>query len=103
LNVETASDRAYFPPEIYKAETDIENINLKSVDMYSFGVVIHELISKTLPFNHQVESKLLSYENFTAQAFAQCSPQCKDFIQRLLKKNPSERLSCKEAALHPWI
>jgi len=31
------------------------------------------------------------------------SVQAKDFVQRLLKKNPEERISAKDAMNHPWI
>lgn len=31
------------------------------------------------------------------------SPELKDFINKLLKKNPGERMNLKQAMQHPWI
>lgn len=33
----------------------------------------------------------------------QISPRGQDFIMKLLKKKPFERMSCDEALNHPWI
>jgi len=31
------------------------------------------------------------------------SAECKDFVKKLLTKNPKERINTKNALLHPWI
>ena len=51
LNVVNASDRAYFAPEVQYSGTDIKHLDLKAADMYSYGVLLHELMSRGLPFD----------------------------------------------------
>jgi serine/threonine protein kinase len=31
------------------------------------------------------------------------TPECVDFVQKLLKKKPRDRMSAKKALEHPWI
>uniref|UniRef100_A0A3Q3KHN5 non-specific serine/threonine protein kinase n=1 Tax=Monopterus albus TaxID=43700 RepID=A0A3Q3KHN5_MONAL len=44
----------------------------------------------------------MNYE-FHAQYFSTTSSMAKDFIQKLLVKNPNERMTAEECLLHPWI
>lgn len=40
---------------------------------------------------------------FLSETWSDISPQAIDFIQKLMCKNPDERLTCQEALSHPWL
>ncbi|MDR3547369.1 MAG: hypothetical protein P4M11_03675 [Candidatus Pacebacteria bacterium] len=31
------------------------------------------------------------------------TPECKDFVGRLLSKSPAKRMTADEALVHPWV
>jgi len=63
------------------------------VDLYSIGMVMYELYYKKFPkFNkNYIPNELPDDENF------------RDILEKLLKKNPDERLSWKEYFIHPFF
>ncbi|KAF7647603.1 hypothetical protein LDENG_00169750 [Lucifuga dentata] len=40
---------------------------------------------------------------FNERYFSTTSSMAKDFIQKLLQKNPTDRMTAEECLLHPWI
>ncbi|CAF0740265.1 unnamed protein product [Brachionus calyciflorus] len=80
-----------------------------NTDMWSVGVLAHILLSGKSPF--YVEDNLKqTLENignckwqFSDHDFKNISHEAKDFIQKLLVKNPNERLNARTALNHPWI
>ena len=78
------------------------------VDLWSSGVVMFMLLCGFPPFWGSSKNKLLmsisrARANFTYPAWQSISGEGKDLVQKLLEKDPSKRLSAREALLHPWF
>ena len=60
-----------------------------------------------LPFSERNEKKLLKLIRNSDFEFddewENISENCKDFIKKLLVKNPKDRMTANEALKHPWI
>lgn len=89
----------YLPPEMLK-NSKYEN----SVDVWGLGVLLYEFLTGKPPFEDSSEKgtykKIKSVNPIFPQ---QISKEAKDLIQRLLNKNPSERLTLDEVLQHPWV
>ncbi|KAI4889177.1 hypothetical protein NFI96_032643 [Prochilodus magdalenae] len=74
----------------------------------SIGVITYILLSGMSPFQGDSDEETLrnivdmKYE-FEDQYFSQTSDMAKDFIEKLLMKDPNERMTAEECLLHPWI
>ncbi|XP_013777898.2 serine/threonine-protein kinase 17B-like [Limulus polyphemus] len=93
----------YVSPEILQYEP----ISL-ATDMWSIGVLAYVLLSGHTPFGG--ETKQETFWNITSgilefpeEIFCGVSNDAKDFIQRLLITEPSERMTAKESLCHSWI
>lgn len=80
----------------------------KSVDMWACGVLLYITISGQLPFEG-VELKEY-YDNvlnqkieFPPEHWAQFSENVKDFVRKLLEKDPSKRPTVEQALDHSWV
>ncbi|XP_072524631.1 death-associated protein kinase 2-like [Salminus brasiliensis] len=93
----------YIAPEVI----NYEPLSFAS-DMWSIGVITYILLSGMSPFQGDADEETLrnivdmKYE-FEDQYFSQTSDMAKDFIQKLLIKDPGERMTAEECLLHPWI
>ncbi|XP_050992929.1 death-associated protein kinase 2 isoform X2 [Labeo rohita] len=93
----------YIAPEII----NYEPLNT-AADMWSIGVITYILLSGLSPFQGETDEETLrnivamNYE-FEPYYFSQTSNMAKDFIQKLLVKNQSERMTAEECLIHPWI
>lgn len=92
----------YLAPEILEEDYGIE------VDMWSLGVVAYVLLWGYPPFYGKDAREL--FINIYNVNFEFCdddwdfiSEEAKDFIRRLLVKDPKVRMTAKEALNHPWI
>ncbi|XP_074639921.1 death-associated protein kinase 2 [Gouania willdenowi] len=79
-----------------------------AADMWSIGVITYILLSGMSPFQGETDEETLSNVialkyDFDERYFPMTSSLAKDFIQRLLLKNPSERMTAEECLLDPWI
>ncbi|XP_053506903.1 death-associated protein kinase 2 isoform X1 [Ictalurus furcatus] len=79
-----------------------------ATDMWSIGVITYILLSGISPFQGENDEETLrnivdmKYD-FDEHYFSQTSDIAKDFIEKLLVKDQSERLTAEECLLHPWI
>ncbi|KAJ0056839.1 hypothetical protein NL108_000612, partial [Boleophthalmus pectinirostris] len=79
----------------------------KAVDCWSIGVIAYILLCGYPPFYDENDSKLFEqilkadYE-FDAPYWDDISDSAKDFIGRLMEKDPSKRYTCEQALRHPW-
>ncbi|KAG8147029.1 hypothetical protein E2320_014098 [Naja naja] len=93
----------YIAPEVINYEA-----LSTATDMWSIGVITYILLSGMSPFQGETDEETLSnvvsgnYE-FEAKYFSQTSEMAKDFIQKLLLKEPRDRMTATECLLHPWI
>ena len=76
-----------------------------SVDLWSAGTIIYQMVTKDPPFNGANHIELLKkIENCKRLRFPPgLSDNCKDLIIRLLKRNPQQRISWELFFQHPWL
>ena len=76
-----------------------------TVDLWSAGTIIYQMVTKDPPFNGANHIELLKkIENCKRLRFPPgLSDNCKDLIIRLLKRNPIQRISWDSFFKHPWL
>lgn len=92
----------YMSPEIIN-----KNFNEKT-DMWSIGIIVYEMLVGKHPYSSKEKIGIMKeiYKgnlDFENQNFTNLSFSAQDFIKKLLQINPEERLSAKDALLHPWL
>lgn len=94
----------YMAPELLNYEP-----HGTAVDIWALGVMLYQITAKKLPFNlkenltqafiirMKIEKNILEFDdNFK-------NPLFKDLLSKMLKKNPSERITADEALRHPYF
>ncbi|PXF42155.1 Myosin light chain kinase family member 4 [Gracilariopsis chorda] len=100
---ELVGSRYYLAPEIIQ-KRDYG----KPVDMWTCGILVYSALSGMYPFegddileyNDNTETKDLVFPETEWGLFDEA---VKDFISKLLEKDPSKRLTVDEALKHPWV
>ncbi|XP_054544856.1 death-associated protein kinase 1 isoform X2 [Talpa occidentalis] len=93
----------FVAPEI----VNYEPLGLEA-DMWSIGVITYILLSGASPFLGDNKQETLAnvsavnYE-FEEEYFSNTSALAKDFIRRLLVKDPKKRMTIQDSLQHPWI
>jgi serine/threonine protein kinase len=76
-----------------------------SADLWSLGVLTFKLLTGNSPFYQWNKKKtrkmILNFENKSLAFPESISPRARNFIERLIRKNPSERMKVYEALRHP--
>ncbi|XP_072520453.1 death-associated protein kinase 1 isoform X3 [Salminus brasiliensis] len=95
-------------PEFVAPEVvNYEPLGLEA-DMWSVGVITYILLSGASPFLGENKQETLAnvsavdYE-FDEEYFSSTSILAKDFITRLLVKDPKKRMTIQDSLHHPWI
>ncbi|XP_029295252.1 death-associated protein kinase 1 [Cottoperca gobio] len=95
-------------PEFVAPEVvNYEPLGLEA-DMWSVGVITYILLSGASPFlgdNKQETLANVSAVDYTfdEEFFSSTSVLAKDFIARLLVKDPKKRMTIQDSLQHPWI
>jgi len=94
----------YIAPEV------MECAHGPKVDIWSLGVVLYILLTKSTPFNDltfkYVKEEIMimkCHDLFAKNSWPHISKGAKDLIQKMLTYNVNERLSASEVLKHPWI
>ncbi|XP_012945119.1 myosin light chain kinase 3 [Aplysia californica] len=79
-----------------------------STDLWSIGVICYVLLSGLSPFMGESEQETLSNVtfatwDFSAEEFNSISNEAKDFISKLLLKDPRKRMSASSCLDHQWL
>jgi serine/threonine protein kinase len=92
----------YIAPDVLKKCYD------KSCDLWSVGVIAYILLGGYPPFNGRNNEEvhravLRGRYHFHPKEWNNVSNEAKDFVYRLMQKDPSRRMTVEEALDHPWI
>lgn len=79
-----------------------------AVDLWAMGVISFILLSGTMPFDDENRTRLYRHimkvdYSYSGEHWKDVSQLAKDFIDRLLTVDPSQRLTSSQALRHPWI
>jgi len=90
----------YLPPEMIDGKGHDH-----SVDIWAFGILSYEFLTGSPPFESE-GSTAQTYQRIKALdlTFPSYVPKdASDFIRKLLKKEPAERMPLSKVPEHPWI
>ncbi|XP_061949814.1 CDPK-related kinase 5-like isoform X2 [Populus nigra] len=92
----------YVAPEVLHRSYGTE------ADVWSVGVIAYILLCGSRPFWARTESGIFrsvlkADPSFDETPWPSLSPEAKDFVKRLLNKDPRKRLTAAQALSHPWI
>lgn len=98
---------AYWAPEVFMRSFGVE------ADLWSCGMMLHELLVGRLPFfediekctPRQVQKGVMhgTLDEDDLEGFGGLSAEARDLVLSLLDRNPKTRLTPKEALNHPWM
>lgn len=92
----------YVSPEV------MDGCYREKCDIWSIGVIAYMLLSGSPPFNGSYDHEILvkikrAAYSFQGPRWQGVSPEAIDFISKLLKKDPEQRMSAASALQHPWL
>ncbi|XP_066321118.1 calcium-dependent protein kinase 4 isoform X2 [Miscanthus floridulus] len=92
----------YVAPEVLKRRSGPES------DVWSIGVITYILLCGRRPFWDKTEDGIFkevlrNKPDFRKRPWSSISAGAKDFVKRLLVKNPRARLTAAQALSHPWV
>ena len=95
---------AYMAPELWRG-VGYDS----SVDVWALGVTTYFLLSGAMPWHDKDREELVrKIQNVAVpigreRAWDNISAAAKDFVKKMLQKEPRNRMSLSEALAHPWI
>ncbi|GAB2279442.1 Calcium-dependent protein kinase 18 [Dionaea muscipula] len=92
----------YVAPEVLKRKSGPES------DVWSIGVITYILLCGRRPFWDKTEDGIFkevlrSKPDFRRKPWPSISNSAKDFVKKLLVKDPRARLTAAQALSHPWV
>jgi calcium-dependent protein kinase len=93
---------SYMAPEV------IDTLTFdKKCDLWSCGIMTYYLLSGTTPFQHSDDSQMIQNIKTAPLKFTgkceKVSSLCKDFMKKLIERDPKKRLSAFDALNHGWF
>lgn len=90
----------YIPPDMLSGDRSYDN----NVDLWCLGILTYEFLVGCPPFEEESNTATFNrIMNLDIKYPKHINDLAKDFVSRLLKLNPAERMPLKEAKEHPWI
>ena len=99
----TCGSPGYVAPEVLT-----DDMYGREVDMWSVGVIAYVLLSGFPPFYSEnikelFQQIMIAKYDFPPQYWDSVSDSAKDFVRKLLVRNPGSRMSASQALEHPWL
>ncbi|KAL2917329.1 hypothetical protein HK105_202993 [Polyrhizophydium stewartii] len=98
----SAGSPAFYAPEMCVARHG--DLSAKLLDIWAIGVTLYCMSFGRLPFNGR--SMLDLYESIRSQEPQYppgIDPRLKDLLEKLLAKNPDDRITMDQLRVHPWV
>ena len=95
---------SYVAPEVLK-----EKPYDKSVDLWSLGIITYLMLCGFLPFDDETSEREIARQTiqdpvpYPSQVWGKISKEARRFVDGLLRKNPSERMTIKQVLEHEWF
>ncbi|CAH1779729.1 unnamed protein product [Owenia fusiformis] len=79
-----------------------------AVDLWAVGVITYILLSGTMPFDDENRTRLYrmilkAKYSYVGEHWKDVSTLAKDFMDKLLIVDPSDRMNSSQALKHPWV
>jgi serine/threonine protein kinase len=90
----------YYSPEVVKG-VSYDN----KIDTWAIGILTYELIIGKIPFKiwSELELSRICDDEIEFPDWVEISPKAKDFIFKILQKDPSDRISISKLLVHPFL
>lgn len=90
---------AYAPPEMYHGKP-----YTTSADIWSLGIVLYAMVCGRLPFGDMNIQKLVMKIVTEEPIYPdKLPPQLRDILQKMLTKDPQNRITIQQMMQHPWF
>ena len=95
----------YIAPEVFSGNIDIYD---EKSDIWSIGIILYRALTRKYPFIGRNEDETIFFiidkdHDCNNELLGGYSNEIQDLIKKLLKKDPNERPSAKEALNHEWF
>jgi len=93
----------YIAPEVI---SDSEGpFDAKLADIWSIGVILYTMLTKSMPFDRQVMKHMSSKKKMTVRFHPKLllSGNVRDLIQQFLTYVPTDRIALEAVRRHPWF
>ncbi|KAJ3311208.1 Serine/threonine-protein kinase stk11 [Boothiomyces sp. JEL0838] len=100
-----AGTHQFVPPEVLKDESETGFDGTK-VDIWAAGVVLYYMVAGKLPFEFEDEENIIDLHEKIIKGVYQMPKDipadCQDLIDKILQKEPEQRLTIEKIQVHPW-
>jgi serine/threonine protein kinase len=104
--MQSLGTKAYWSPERFHPGHPVSD----AADMYAVGVILYIMLVGVHPFDvsgiasdAEIETLIRNSSGPPMSLASHLSPSARDFIKRLMEKDPNKRLTAIAALEHPWI